>query len=257
MWFYPVVFTAKERDKETGYHYFGARYYWSSVLTGWLSVDRYASKYPSISPYAYCAWNPLRITDPNGDSLRLDGTAEQRQKMLDYLHQYSHLTFQCDEKGYVTLNTELPGSEVKDYTDLYIERMINDHDNISVITLMETDHERMQTGNPTLFGGTSDLQRDDKGNIVRVEGVQYLNINRLGNICGYDDESKNYPGRIIMHEFSEGFEGCLLVRGLNRKLEINNTDYNMAHAKATGHFWAEFETGANGKIKLKPEHLTW
>lgn len=27
-----------------------------------------ADKYPSISPYAYCAWNPIRIIDPNGDS---------------------------------------------------------------------------------------------------------------------------------------------------------------------------------------------
>ena len=63
---YPYVFTAKERDKETGYHYFGARYYWSSVLTGWLSVDPMMDKYPGISPYAYCAWNPVKLVDPDG-----------------------------------------------------------------------------------------------------------------------------------------------------------------------------------------------
>ena len=66
MRFYPFVFTAKERDMETGYHYFGARYYWSSVLTGWLSVDPMADKYPNISPYAYCAWNPIKLVDPDG-----------------------------------------------------------------------------------------------------------------------------------------------------------------------------------------------
>ena len=63
---YPYVFTAKERDKETGYHYFGARYYWSSVLTGWLSVDPMADKYPNISPYNYCMWNPVKFVDPDG-----------------------------------------------------------------------------------------------------------------------------------------------------------------------------------------------
>ena len=67
MWFYFFVFTAKERDKETGYHYFGARYYWSSVLTGWLSVDPMMDKYPNVSPYAYCTWNPVLFVDPDGE----------------------------------------------------------------------------------------------------------------------------------------------------------------------------------------------
>ena len=58
-------FTGKERDSETGYDYFGARFFWSA-LGHWLSVDPLADKYPGISPYAYCAWNPLRLTDPDG-----------------------------------------------------------------------------------------------------------------------------------------------------------------------------------------------
>lgn len=33
----------------------------------WLSVDPMADKYPSISPYAYCAWNPIRLIDPDGN----------------------------------------------------------------------------------------------------------------------------------------------------------------------------------------------
>ena len=53
------TFTGKERDSETGFSYFGARYYDSDILTGWLSVDPMADKYPSLSPYAYCGWNPV------------------------------------------------------------------------------------------------------------------------------------------------------------------------------------------------------
>ena len=52
----PHSFTGKERDSETGFSYFGARYYDSDILTGWLSVDPMADKYPSLSPYAYCGW---------------------------------------------------------------------------------------------------------------------------------------------------------------------------------------------------------
>lgn len=66
MRFYPFVSTGKERDEETGYGYFGARYMDHELMTMWLSVDPLADKYPSISPYAYCAWNPVRVVDSNG-----------------------------------------------------------------------------------------------------------------------------------------------------------------------------------------------
>ena len=56
----------KEKDWESGFHYYGARYYWSEVLTSWLSVDPMADKYPSMSPYSYCAWNPVKLVDPDG-----------------------------------------------------------------------------------------------------------------------------------------------------------------------------------------------
>ena len=64
---YPQPFTGKERDSETGFSYFGARYYDSDILTGWLSVDPMADKYPSLSPYAYCANNPVKLVDPDGE----------------------------------------------------------------------------------------------------------------------------------------------------------------------------------------------
>ena len=33
-----------------------------------LSVDPLSDKYPNISPYAYCAWNPVMLVDPDGRS---------------------------------------------------------------------------------------------------------------------------------------------------------------------------------------------
>ena len=60
-------FTDKERDAESGYDYFGARYY-ASPLYNWTSVDPLADKYPDISPYAYCNWNPIKFVDPDGRS---------------------------------------------------------------------------------------------------------------------------------------------------------------------------------------------
>ena len=67
--YYKSSFTGKERDSETGFSYFGARYYDSDVLTGWLSVDPMADKYPGLSPYAYCGWNPVKLVDPDGEEI--------------------------------------------------------------------------------------------------------------------------------------------------------------------------------------------
>ncbi len=66
MWFHPFFSNGKEKDYESGFHYYGARYYWSEVLTGWLSVDPLADKYPNVSPYTYCHWNPITLVDPDG-----------------------------------------------------------------------------------------------------------------------------------------------------------------------------------------------
>ncbi|MBO7446322.1 MAG: hypothetical protein J6T86_07950, partial [Bacteroidales bacterium] len=44
----------------------GSRYY-SSELSIWLSVDPMSDKYASLSPYVYCADNPIKLVDPNGE----------------------------------------------------------------------------------------------------------------------------------------------------------------------------------------------
>ena len=64
------TFSAKEKDSETGLSYFGSRYY-SSDLSIWLSVDPMSDKYPSLSPYVYCANNPVKLVDPNGEEYRI------------------------------------------------------------------------------------------------------------------------------------------------------------------------------------------
>ena len=82
MRFHRVAFTGKERDEETGYGYFGARYIDHELMTGWLSVDPLADKYPNISPYAYCNWNPVKLVDPDGMEIDVSGLSEAIQKRL-------------------------------------------------------------------------------------------------------------------------------------------------------------------------------
>ncbi|MDO4468043.1 MAG: RHS repeat-associated core domain-containing protein, partial [Bacillota bacterium] len=59
------LFNAKELDNETGLYYYGARYL-DPMGAMWLSVDPLFEKYAGMSPYNYCAGNPVNATDPTG-----------------------------------------------------------------------------------------------------------------------------------------------------------------------------------------------
>ena len=61
----PYKFSGKEKDEETSYSYFGARYYLSDISI-WASVDPMRDKRSWLSPYNYCQWNPIMLTDPTG-----------------------------------------------------------------------------------------------------------------------------------------------------------------------------------------------
>ncbi len=65
-WNTPYLFNAKELDEETGLYYYGARYL-NPMDAMWLSVDPLFEKYVGMSPYNYCAGNPVKLMDPDGN----------------------------------------------------------------------------------------------------------------------------------------------------------------------------------------------
>ena len=101
MRFCPFVSTGKEKDTETGYGYFGARYMDHELMTMWLSVDPLADKYPSISPYAYCAWNPVKLVDPNGMEVYING--EQADMAVERLQTKKIIIKRDSETGKLSI----------------------------------------------------------------------------------------------------------------------------------------------------------
>jgi len=61
------TFSGKEKDLETDYSYFGARYY-NSDISIWLSVDPKSNDFPHISPYNYVEQNPVKYIDKKGEN---------------------------------------------------------------------------------------------------------------------------------------------------------------------------------------------
>ena len=64
----PFKFSGKELTEGSGtpLYDFGARWY-LPTLPRWTTPDPLSEKYYSISPYAYCAGNPVNLVDPTGN----------------------------------------------------------------------------------------------------------------------------------------------------------------------------------------------
>ena len=76
-------FSGKEEQTlgDLGYLDFGARMY-DPALGRWFTQDPLAEKYYSVSPYAYCNNNPIKLIDPDG--MKIDTTMLSKDQMAIY-----------------------------------------------------------------------------------------------------------------------------------------------------------------------------
>ena len=143
-WNTPYKFSGKELDEETGYSYFGARYYDPNISI-WLSVDPLSDEYPSHSPFNYALLNPIRLVDPDGTTVVPSGEEESRaynnykSYVNDQIAKYDSKTNKLRENGHenranrrdenrssndwVKMGNEL--QELEDSKDTYTIRMGN------------------------------------------------------------------------------------------------------------------------------------
>jgi RHS repeat-associated protein len=80
------AFNAKELDEENGMYYYSARYYAPPTF---ISRDPLFEKYPSISPYTYCANNPVNFIDPDG---RIRRKAKNNSIYFQPIKKYGNMT---------------------------------------------------------------------------------------------------------------------------------------------------------------------
>jgi len=87
------LFNAKELDDESGLYYYEARYY--DPKGTFTSRDPLFEKFFWMSPYAYCANNPVKYIDPDGNVVR---TVNEKatDAFINYLVQFSGVK---EEKG--------------------------------------------------------------------------------------------------------------------------------------------------------------
>lgn len=76
-------FTQKERDRESGLHDFGHRYYHAGTAR-WLSPDPMAEKGGGLNLYSYVNQNPLKHHDPDGGEIKVARSIDRRTKTTTY-----------------------------------------------------------------------------------------------------------------------------------------------------------------------------
>ncbi|UCH14968.1 MAG: RHS repeat-associated core domain-containing protein [Bacteroidales bacterium] len=71
-------------SKKLDWYDYGARMY-DPQICSFISVDLLAEKYASISPYSYCANNPIIYIDPDGQRIVLAGNSEFQAEVWKYM----------------------------------------------------------------------------------------------------------------------------------------------------------------------------
>lgn len=85
---------------DTGSHFpYGALLH-NPALSLWLSVDPMADKYPGVSPYTYCADNPVRLVDVDGRKVKPFGEAAL-QMIKNTLRKEDRAFVRTNRKGFI------------------------------------------------------------------------------------------------------------------------------------------------------------
>ena len=95
----PTMPTHLPTSSSTFSHTPSARHY-NSALSIWLSVDPMADKYPRVSPYVYCANNPVRLVDVDGRKVKPFGE-EALQMIKNTLKEEDRAYVRINKRGYI------------------------------------------------------------------------------------------------------------------------------------------------------------
>ena len=172
------LFIGKEKLKsdDTELYDFGARRY-DPTLPRWTSADPLAGKYPGISPYAYCANNPINRIDPSG------------QKDTSFV------------KGYDLEVYEIPGTETPiDKKSINNSTVYNCHS----FAWEETNGDPLDPRNAyPLSLGAYRWDNNPDNNMAGFEQLDNNEPNKKGDrVLYYVDSNQNGiydPGEVIEH----------------------------------------------------------
>jgi RHS repeat-associated protein len=228
-------FTSKERDEESFYDYFGARYY-DSRIGRWNATDPLFEKYISYSPYSYVLDNPLIFKDPNGkwtarydeEAGKIFVTAEEND---NFENLYSQLGISGEEffekyQDYINdpENFELNAGFELDITDfitnnaIFSKELINVNCFSSSFAPLMGEEPVVINKESTMGKGFSDDLTDNFGFIKEFES-------RAGYLKIFEDANHTtHHSAIFVIRSQKGIEYFFGRPGPDSKLSIQTSD---------------------------------
>jgi RHS repeat-associated protein len=179
-------FTGKElvKSNDLNMYDFGARWYDVAGVPMWTSIDPLAEKYYNVSPYAYCAGDPVNKFDPDGRIVYLRYKGENG-KTVQY-------TFNPQNQQNIPDN-----SFVRDFVSAYNYNIENG-------------------GGDNMFNAAHDSKREYivvDANICKVQETAYVPQygerkikweSRKG--MRFDDDKRQSPATRLEHEFDHAVD---------------------------------------------------
>ena len=231
------TFSAKERDAETGLSYFGARYY-SSDLSIWLGVDPMSDKYPSLSPYVYCADNPVKLVDPNGEDVFICGASsdsESDAKAAEKAFKYfagsvKNLSLERDSKTGKLSATIKEGTQLSENEQKIYNAIIDKE----VVVNLSVSNYNLHKNRETEFG--AGFYGNKLGKNASGSGYAFAFTDQF--VCLPVLEQNYFSsdiGGVITHEITEShYGGCAsLTCGIAAEIATRDTpSYVAAHNNA-------------------------
>ena len=217
----PYKYGGKELDRENGLDLYDshARMY-DPIIGRTTTIDPLAEKYTHLSPYLWCAANPLKYVDKNGMELHFSGT--DSKDAISELKKKTNLRLKLSSDGAVT----------------YKGKPKNDIDKklIEIISNTAVDVNVNFTTDSKVTGGSFDGNIKD-GDIVRTQQRAHLaRLRQMDSWYGMPE------GTSLFHEILESYIGGVDTpnapsvsghKDSSGNYEATSLEYLNAHSKAS------------------------
>ena len=195
------------------------------------SPDPLAEKYYGVSPYAYAGNDFVNIVDPTGRDLILTGDDAQKAYALLQEKFKNQLSITIDDAGKIGYQV-LEGAKQNSIAKL-LSKIVDDHRimvNLYCFGKTSTFDGGAFMGSIYLF--------DRETREAHVNARQFVEVPFIESL----DNTIKSPGKNLMHEISEAYEGALIALASKKNVlpaiktddgKTNNNDYLDAHRRAT------------------------
>jgi len=211
-------FNSKEKDEETGMYYYEARYYTPEVSV-WLSVDPMSDKYPGLSPFSYCANNPVMLVDPDGK--RIFAVNDETKKFM--------MTYFEDQFGSSTMFRFNKHNELKINRREYKTYMRNSNKSIIQKELLKETKNAIKSpkvGKAIITGNSEDFS------VKKSKMVPY---------------TYEYGGTIYQGEREDRIYNNYKMDGSAKTVEFGNIYILMNNDKSSKETYEDINGGQTGK----------